>query len=132
MAPGHSFDRLTLNALSSLKFIKIAEGLADIYPVKEQQPDIQEVKDRLMTVQSLDAYRCLDENVLTTPDDGDLGSIFAWGFPPWTGGVFSYIDMVGIESFVARCDDYSERLGERFEVPESLRKMAEKKEKFYP
>ena len=51
---------------------------------------------------------------------------------PWTGGVFSYIDMVGIESFVARCDDYSERLGERFEVPESLRKMAEKKEKFYP
>jgi len=61
-----------------------------------------------------------------------LGSIFAWGFPPWTGGVFSYIDMVGIEKFVARCDDYCERFGERFEVPDSLREMADKKEKFYP
>ena len=106
-------------------------GLAEIYPVKDEQPDIQEIKDRLMTVQSLDAYRCLDENVLTNPDDGDLGSIFAWGFPPWTGGVFSYIDMVGIEHFVARCDDYCERFGERFKVPENLRKMAENKEKFY-
>ncbi len=40
--------------------------------------------------------------------------------------------MVGIEKFVARCDDYCERFGERFEVPDSLRKMADKKEKFYP
>jgi hypothetical protein len=39
--------------------------------------------------------------------------------------------MVGIEHFVARCDDYCERFGERFEVPENLRKMAENKEKFY-
>ena len=106
-------------------------GLADIYPVKEEQPDIQEIKDRMMSVQALDAYRCLEENVLTSPDDGDIGSIFGWGFPPWSGGVFSYIDMVGLQSFVDRCDDYCNRFGERFEVPDSLRERAKNKEKFY-
>ena len=106
-------------------------GLSDIYPVNEQQPDIQEIKDRMMSVQALDAYRCLEENVLTSPDDGDIGSIFGWGFPPWSGGVFSYIDMVGLQSFVDRCDDYCNRFGERFEVPDSLRERAKNKEKFY-
>ena len=106
-------------------------GLTDIYPVKEEQPDIQEIKDRLMTVQALDAYRCLEENVLTSPDDGDIGSIFGWGFPPWSGGVFSYIDMVGIENFVQRCDDYCERFGERFKAPDSLRERANNKQSFY-
>jgi len=107
------------------------KGLADIYPVSDKQPDIQEVKDRLMTIQSLDAYRCLEENVLTSPDDGDIGSIFGWGFPPWSGGVFSYIDMIGTEKFVERCDDFCERFGERFRVPDSLRERAIKKQKFY-
>jgi len=106
-------------------------GLSDIYPVKEEQPDIQEIKDRMMSVQALDAYRCLEENVLTTPDDGDIGSIFGWGFPPWSGGVFSYIDMVGLQSFVDRCDDYCNRFGERFKVPDSLRERAKNKENFY-
>jgi 3-hydroxyacyl-CoA dehydrogenase/enoyl-CoA hydratase/3-hydroxybutyryl-CoA epimerase len=84
-----------------------------------------------MTIQSLDAYRCLEENVLTSPDDGDIGSIFGWGFPPWSGGVFSYIDTVGIKAFVERCDDFHKRFGERFKVPNSLRERANKNESFY-
>ena len=106
-------------------------GLADLFPVSDQQPDVEEVKSRLMTIQALDAYRCLEEHVLMSPDDGDIGSILGWGFPPWSGGVFSYIDTVGIEKFVERCDDYSQRLGERFTVPDSLREKANKKESFY-
>ncbi len=74
-----------------------------------------------MSVQALDAYRCLEENVLTSPDDGDIGSIFG----------FSYIDMVGLQNFVDRCDDYCDRFGERFKVPDSLRERAKNKEKFY-
>lgn len=106
-------------------------GLADLFPVSDQQPDVEEVKSRLMTIQALDAYRCLEEHVLMSPDDGDIGSILGWGFPPWSGGVFSYIDTVGIEKFVERCDDYSQRLGERFTVPDSLREKANNKESFY-
>ena len=110
---------------------KIWSGLAEAFPVSETQPDLQLIKDRLMTIQSLDAYRCLEENVLTSPDDGDIGSIFGWGFPPWSGGVFSYIDTVGIKVFVERCDDFHKRFGERFKVPDSLRERANKNESFY-
>ena len=110
---------------------KIWSGLAEAFPVSQTQPDLQLIKDRLMTIQSLDAYRCLEENVLTSPDDGDIGSIFGWGFPPWSGGVFSYIDTVGIKAFVERCDDFHKRFGERFKVPNSLRERANKNESFY-
>ena len=110
---------------------KIWSGLAEAFPVSETQPDLQLIKDRLMTIQSLDAYRCLEENVLTSPDDGDIGSIFGWGFPPWSGGVFSYIDTIGIKVFVERCDDFHKRYGERFKVPNSLRERANKNESFY-
>jgi len=103
-----------------------------MFPVSDEQPDVEEVKSRLMTIQALDAYRCLEENVLMSPDDGDIGSILGWGFPPWAGGVFSYIDTVGVPEFVATCDDYCNRFGERFTVPDSLREKAEKGEKFYP
>ena len=110
---------------------KIWSGLAEAFPVSETQPDLQLIKDRLMTIQSLDAYRCLEENVLTSPDDGDIGSIFGWGFPPWSGGVFSYIETIGIKVFVERCDDFHKRFGERFKVPDSLRERANKNESFY-
>lgn len=110
---------------------KIWSGLAEAFPVSETQPDLQLIKDRLMTIQSLDAYRCLQENVLTSPEDGDIGSIFGWGFPPWSGGVFSYIDTIGIKVFVERCDDFHKRFGERFKVPDSLRERANKNESFY-
>ena len=69
--------------------------LSDIYPVKEEQPDIQEIKDRLMTVQSLDAYRCLDEMsqphqmmVIWVPSLHGISAMDWWSI--------SYIDMVGI------------------------------------
>ncbi|MCB0848063.1 MAG: hypothetical protein KDE26_32645, partial [Bacteroidetes bacterium] len=52
-------------------------------------------------------------------------SILGWGFPFYTGGALSYIDFVGIQQFVAECDDFAERFGERFKVPDSLRTLAE-------
>ena len=110
---------------------KIWSGLAEAFPISDSQPSLQLIQNRLMTIQSLDAYRCLEENVLTSPDDGDIGSIFGWGFPPWSGGVFSYIDTIGIEAFVARCDDYHERYGDRFKVPDSLRERSKNKQSFY-
>jgi 3-hydroxyacyl-CoA dehydrogenase/enoyl-CoA hydratase/3-hydroxybutyryl-CoA epimerase len=57
--------------------------------------------------------------------DGDLGSVLGWGFPIFTGGVLSYIDFVGIQTFVAECDDFTKRFGERFTVPDKLRAMSE-------
>ena len=57
---------------------------------------IEELKKRLLTIQALETARCVEEGVVTHAEDGDIGSIFGWGFPPYTGGTLSYIDTIGI------------------------------------
>ena len=57
--------------------------------------------------------------------DGDLGSVLGWGFPIFTGGALSYIDFVGMQKFVAECDDFTSRFGARFAVPDALRALSE-------
>ena len=62
--------------------------------------------------------------MLTHAEDADVGSIFGWGFPPYTGGTLSYIDTLGIGAFVAECDRLEKRHGERFHVSDWLRERA--------
>ena len=106
-------------------------GLADHFPVAASQPEPEEVRKRLFYAQSIDTVRCLEEGVVMHPADADIGSIFGWGFPAYTGGTISYIDMVGIPEFVAEADRLAGLYGERFRVPDRLRAMAESGETFY-
>jgi 3-hydroxyacyl-CoA dehydrogenase/enoyl-CoA hydratase/3-hydroxybutyryl-CoA epimerase len=106
-------------------------GLAELYPLAEQQPSVDEVKNRLLVIQALETARCYEEGVLTHPADADLGSIFGWGFPPWTGGTLSFIDTMSIGKFVAECDRLAAAYGPRFEVSDWLRARAEKAETFH-
>ena len=106
-------------------------GLAELYPVKEEQPPVQEVIDRLLYRQALETARCFEEGVLDHPADADIGSIFGWGFPPWTGGTLSFIDTVGIKHFVAECDRMTEAYGPRFAVSDWLRERAEEGKSFH-
>jgi 3-hydroxyacyl-CoA dehydrogenase/enoyl-CoA hydratase/3-hydroxybutyryl-CoA epimerase len=106
-------------------------GLADIYPRGAQQPGVEDVKKRLLYIQSLETARCLEEGVLTHPADADLGSILGWGFPSWTGGTLSLIETVGLPAFVAECDRFAASAGERFHVSDGLRGRAERNEPFY-
>ncbi|MFT7532927.1 MAG: 3-hydroxyacyl-CoA dehydrogenase/enoyl-CoA hydratase/3-hydroxybutyryl-CoA epimerase, partial [Gammaproteobacteria bacterium] len=108
------------------------QGLNDCFPQVKQQPDVEEVKRRLLFVQSVDAVRCLDEGVLSDPRDGDVGSILGWGFPSYTGGAVSLVDYFGAETFVAECDRLAAAYGERFSPPQSLRDMARNEGAFYP
>jgi len=107
-------------------------GLAELYPIAEEQPPVQEVIDRLLYRQALETARCFEEGVLDHAADADIGSIFGWGFPPWTGGTLSFIDSVGIAHFVAECDRMAAAYGPRFEVSDWLRERAEKGERFHP
>jgi len=106
-------------------------GLADQFPQAEEQPDVQELIKRLLYIQALETARCVEEGVLTHSEDGDIGSIFGWGFPAWTGGTLSLIDTVGIQEFVAECDRMASSYGERFEVSDWLRDRAEQGQSFY-
>lgn len=106
-------------------------GLGEHFPLAEDQPSADEVRKRILYVQAIDSVRCLDEGVVTHPADADIGSIFGWGFPPYTGGTISYIETVGLEAFVAEADRLAAAYGDRFAVPDSLREMAGNGQTFY-
>jgi 3-hydroxyacyl-CoA dehydrogenase/enoyl-CoA hydratase/3-hydroxybutyryl-CoA epimerase len=107
-------------------------GLAELWKPAKKQPDVEHVKKRLLYVQSLETVRCMDEGVVTTAADADVGSILGWGFPPWTGGTLSLIETVGLAKFVEECDALAAKHGPRFAVPDSLRQRAARNEPFYP
>ncbi|MFQ6005121.1 MAG: 3-hydroxyacyl-CoA dehydrogenase NAD-binding domain-containing protein [Woeseia sp.] len=110
---------------------RLWSGLKELYPLAEVQPSPQEVKKRLFYVQAIETVRCMDEGVVTHPADADIGSVFGWGFPPYTGGTISFIETEGLAAFVSEADRLAETYGERFSVPDSLRSMAEQGDTFY-
>ncbi|MDX1405116.1 MAG: 3-hydroxyacyl-CoA dehydrogenase NAD-binding domain-containing protein [Woeseiaceae bacterium] len=106
-------------------------GLAERFPLAEAQPAPDEVRKRILYIQAIETVRCLDEGVVTHPADADIGSVFGWGYPAYTGGTISFIETEGLDRFVAQADRLAEHYGERFSVPQSLRSMAQKGETFY-
>ena len=107
------------------------EELGAVWPVAEAQPDLSEVQHRLMMAQVLEAVRALEEGVLEDIREGDVGAILGWGFAPWSGGPFSWLDMIGAEQAVAICGGLENRYGPRFAAPKLLRDLAAKGETFY-
>ncbi len=107
------------------------DGLAAKYPLVDEQPDVHEVQHRLLMAQVLEAVRALDEGVLEDIREGDVGAILGWGFAPWSGGPFSWLDMIGAGKAVKICDGLTKTYGERFSTPDLLREMADKGESFY-
>ena len=106
--------------------------LATLFPKSTKQPDINTVIKRLLFVQVLEAARAWQDGIVTDPLEGDIGSILGIGFPPFTGGIFTYIDQFGIAKFVEEASEFAKKLGEAFAVPEILKKMASAQQTFYP
>ncbi|TNF23138.1 MAG: 3-hydroxyacyl-CoA dehydrogenase [Rhodobacteraceae bacterium] len=101
------------------------------YPQAEDQPDLTQVQHRLLFAQVLEAVRALEEGVLEDIREGDVGAILGWGFAPWSGGPFSWLDMIGAPYAAERCDQLTEAHGPRFTCPDLLREMAKKDQSFY-
>ncbi|PWE18963.1 3-hydroxyacyl-CoA dehydrogenase [Marinicauda salina] len=97
----------------------------------EDQPSVDEIKDRILYAQAIEAARTMEEDIVSDPREADVGSILGWGFAPYTGGVLSFIDTVGTKDFVERADALKAKYGQPFEVPQLLRDMAKKDETFY-
>ena len=106
-------------------------GLATEYPVATDQPDLTEVQHRLMMAQVLEAVRALEDGVLTDIREGDVGAILGWGFAPWSGGPFSWLDILGAGKAVAICDGLEAAHGARFAAPKLLRELAAQGETFH-
>ncbi|MDD0843471.1 3-hydroxyacyl-CoA dehydrogenase NAD-binding domain-containing protein [Pseudomonas sp. Gutcm_11s] len=96
----------------------------------EHQVPREDVRDRFLFAQAIDTVRCVEEGVLTSTADANIGSIFGIGFAAWTGGALQYINQYGLQAFVSRARQLAERYGERFQPPALLVEKANSGELF--
>ncbi|MFH9611848.1 3-hydroxyacyl-CoA dehydrogenase NAD-binding domain-containing protein [Streptomyces sp. NPDC017448] len=108
-------------------------GLREHFTQPDADVPFEDMKERMLFSEALDSVRCLEENVLISVADANIGSIMGIGFPPWTGGVLQYINGYegGLPGFVARARELAERYGDRFLPPALLVEKAEKGETFH-
>ena len=101
-------------------------GLRETFKSGSSEPPLQDMIDRMLFAEALETQKCLDESVLTSTADANIGSIMGIGFPPWTGGTAQYIvgysgpAGTGKEAFVARAKELAAKYGDRFLPPDSL------------
>jgi 3-hydroxyacyl-CoA dehydrogenase/enoyl-CoA hydratase/3-hydroxybutyryl-CoA epimerase len=101
-------------------------GLAEKFPVADEQPPFDDLKERLTFIMSIESIKCLDEGLLSVPD-ANIGSIFGIGFPALHGGAIQYVNgyeaadgSIGVEAFTARAQELAQKYGDRFTPPASL------------
>ncbi|MBL8582015.1 MAG: enoyl-CoA hydratase/isomerase family protein [Rhizobiaceae bacterium] len=111
---------------------KLWPGLKELYPQKRPEDvDFEELKLRLLAVIALEAVRVMEEGIVTDPREADVGSILAFGFAPYTGGVLSYIDGIGAARFMEIAKKLQKKYGKEFKAPKLLAEMAASGETFY-
>lgn len=92
----------------------------------------EDIIDRCLLMFINESLRCLEEEILTSPYDGDIGAVFGLGFPPFLGGPFKYIDMIGAGVILNKLKGLSDRYGSRFTPANILKEYADKDKKFFP
>ncbi|MFI7367034.1 3-hydroxyacyl-CoA dehydrogenase NAD-binding domain-containing protein [Streptomyces sp. NPDC050149] len=115
------------------KRTRLWPGLREHFTQPDTDISFTDMQERMLFSEALDSVRCLEENVLITVADANIGSIMGIGFPAWTGGVLQYINGYegGLPGFVARSRELAERYGDRFLPPGLLVEKAEKGETFH-
>jgi 3-hydroxyacyl-CoA dehydrogenase/enoyl-CoA hydratase/3-hydroxybutyryl-CoA epimerase/enoyl-CoA isomerase len=91
----------------------------------------QVIIDRMMLAFCNETVRCLEDNIVATPAEADMAMIMGVGFPPFRGGPCRYIDQLGLDNYLALCEQYA-HLGKAYEAPQKIRDMAAAGETFYP
>ena len=81
---------------------------------------LTDIKERLLFIMAIETVRCLEEHVLTSTVDANIGSIFGIGYPPWTGGCIQFINQYGVALFIRRAQQFCDTYGERFTPPQLL------------
>jgi 3-hydroxyacyl-CoA dehydrogenase/enoyl-CoA hydratase/3-hydroxybutyryl-CoA epimerase len=92
----------------------------------------EEIQRRTVYAMLNEAARCLQEGIIRSPRDGDIGAIFGIGFPPFRGGPFRMMDTLGAQEFVRELDDLDSRFPDRFSPAQSLLDMTHSNGRFYP
>ncbi len=94
--------------------------LLDLYFKPEVHQDEQDLRDRLLFRQVIEALKCLETGVLRSVAEGNIGSIMGIGAPVWTGGLIQFVNTFGLAAFKSRCRELTDQYGSRFDVPAIL------------
>jgi len=141
----HGFDKITnsgrLGRKNGKGFYSYEEGhkqgvdhsILELIPIEKKEPmSRNEIIERCLLVFLNETARCLDDGILSSPIDGDIGAVFGLGFPPFWGGPFKYVDLVGSQEIVRRLIELEQKLGERFQPAQCLVQAATQKTLFFP
>lgn len=123
---GTGFYSYADNELASGSKKQLWTGLKQQFEQADKVIDLNVLKDRLLYIQAIETVRCLEENVLTSVRDANIGSIMGIGYPVWTGGILQFINQTGLNTFIERAEYLHAAFGERFKVPNLLKEMVEK------
>ncbi|HEY3258255.1 MAG TPA: 3-hydroxyacyl-CoA dehydrogenase NAD-binding domain-containing protein, partial [Gemmatimonadaceae bacterium] len=93
---------------------------------------VSEIQQRTVLPMLNEAVRCLEEGVIRNVRDGDVGAVFGFGFPPFRGGPFRYMDSLGLAEVVRQLEELNDRFPGRYSPAELLVAMAHRKERFHP
>ncbi|WP_439358556.1 3-hydroxyacyl-CoA dehydrogenase NAD-binding domain-containing protein [Bradyrhizobium sp. DASA03007] len=104
---------------------RIWSGLRREFPPSPTQAPLQELSDRFLYIQAIEAVRCLEENVVESSRDANIGAVLGIGYPKWTGGPLQYIDMIGAKAFARRAAGLAAKCGDRFLPPRMLVQLAD-------
>jgi 3-hydroxyacyl-CoA dehydrogenase/enoyl-CoA hydratase/3-hydroxybutyryl-CoA epimerase/enoyl-CoA isomerase len=114
---------------------KLADPEADAIVAKlareVREVSDQDIVDRMMIPMINESVRCLEDKIVDTAMEVDLGLIFGLGFPPFRGGALKYADAVGLQEICEKAASHG-RLGKLYEAPPLLREMADSGKRFYP
>ena len=108
---------------------KSVYSLLNIEP--QAKHDGEEIAELCVLPMLNEAAYCLQEGIIRSARDGDIGSVFGIGFPPFRGGPFRYMDAEGIGSIVKRMERLAEKRGDRYQPAPLLKQMAEQGKRFY-
>lgn len=96
--------------------------------IKEFEHDT--ITMRMMLPMMFEAIRCLDEGVIASPAEADIAMIYGTGFPPFRGGLFYYMDQLGLDKLLEIAEQYK-HLGALYEAPKGLLDRVQNNQKFY-
>ncbi|PMN88966.1 fatty acid oxidation complex subunit alpha FadJ [Enterovibrio norvegicus] len=104
-------------------------GLLGVEP--KNQLNGHELAQRCVLMMLNEAAQCLDEGVVKSARDGDIGAVFGIGFPPFLGGPFRYMDQIGTKRLVELLEQHEAKFGERFAPCPLLKAMAAEEKRFF-
>lgn len=124
---GHTPDRRgRIKPSTSEESIALVESMQ----AGQAEFDAETITLRMMLPMMFEATRCLDEGIIASPEEADIAMIYGTGFPPFRGGLFYYMDQMGLDKLVAAAEQFS-HLGELYQAPTGLVERANNNQKFY-